>query len=239
MKNGMNMAKSFLWGVLSVGVVLCSVSTARSEEIPEYCSQDDSYGAKTRAYNAGALSGENLVSMMWSALREDCDRIELLESIAVSNLQRFNWSGDESDVVACRFAGYANGILAKIDELYRYCEKMCYLEGQMIGEIAAIAYCELSLAFGGLVVPDGLIRAPVQICGLQFEFACDSTFIDITFSYENILGACFIYAFDTYFEVWNQTRNNQCAYYIVEPPTETSVPPSSDVCDPAIESCVK
>jgi hypothetical protein len=237
MKNRMSMVKSFLWGVLSVGVVLCSVSTANSQEIPEYCSQDDPYGAKARAYNAGALSGGNLVSMMWSALREDCDRIELLESIAVSNLQRFNWSGDDvSEVVACRFAGYANGILAKIDELYRYCEKMCYLEGQMIGEIAAVAYCELSLAFDGLVVPDGLIRAPVQICGLQFEFACDSTFIDITFSYANPLGVCIIYAFDSYFDVWNQTRNNQCAYYIVDPP-ETSVPPFPDECDPAIQSC--
>ena len=108
----------------------------------------------------------------------------------------------------------------EIDGIYRDCAVLCYNEGVIIGELAAIVYCEISLQLGGLATADQFIRMPVQMCGFNFEFGCDINFMSLSFEYTNDLGSCEQYTWcGDYFDVWDQVRNNQCAYGIGNPPT--------------------
>jgi hypothetical protein len=240
MKNSMSSNKLFLCGLTTIGIVLSSVSIARSQEsekIPKFCSQDDPYGAKERAYNAGEMSGEALVARMWDILGNDCDELELLSSIALSNFSHFALPEAPSSTVACRYGGYIKGLLAKLYEAYRYCEEqycyendqyrcdeLCSSEGEWIGEITATAYCELSIALLGLemcenkadcLIRTPVIRPPIPICGLNSEFACDVAYTYQTTVYENPNGACYYYCYDGYFSnAWDQVRRDTCTYHI-------------------------
>ena len=205
-------ARSVLLFLVIVFSTMESVAFA-DDEMPASCTG----GYEEIAYNAGWTSGSNLVAMAW-AMVNDCSRIEYFEYVIKSNIDRLTVPPWASPDVACRYAGYVNGTMHAIYDIYQECEIRCYNDGTIIGEFSAKMYCDLSLAFNGLSLDDDFIRAPVQLCGYNFEFACDFTFMYVTFTYSNALGFCEPYTRDPYFEVWDQARNNQCAYDIIYPP---------------------
>ena len=217
-------ANKIRYQIVKLFLVACIITletAVSADEVPEMC--EGPY--ETMFYNAGVATGQNLVDMAWNMI-DDCDKIEYFESVIVSLLERLAPPENASLTVLCRYAGYAKGIMSRIDDIYTGCEVICYNEGMIIGELAAIAYCEISLQLGGLDTADQFIRMPVQMCGFNFEFGCDIKFMSLTFEYTNIYGSCEQYTwYGDYFEVWDQVRNNQCAYGIedpspVEPPEE-------------------
>ena len=207
----------FVYVFLITLSLMMNTAASAQDDIPESCTGN----YERIAYNAGLASGTSIVSMAWNSV-DDCDNIELFETIVTSIVDRLTLPENSSTTVACRYAGYINGIMAAINDIYRECEALCYYEGVLIGDFAAKAYCDLSLAIGGLSEADDFIRAPVQLCGFNFEFACDVTFLFTTLTYFNVIGYCEQYTYGAYYDVWDQVRNNQCAYDIVLlPPFET------------------
>jgi hypothetical protein len=211
MKKFTDKTKKWRTCFLLVAMIYSFASTAVADDIPASCT--GTY--ETQAYKAGLMSGTNIVEMAWARL-DNCDLVERFETIVINILQSMKLPENASTVTACRYAGFANGIIEEVDNIYRYCEGLCYYEGEIIGKLVATVYCELSISLGGLVTADEFIRSPVQICGFHFEFACDVTYLFDTMTYVNGFGSCDEYTYGEYFEVWDQVRNNQCAYNIQE-----------------------
>lgn len=211
MKQFIDKTKKWYACFLLVTMICLFGSTAVAYEIPNSCT--GTYEAQ--AYNSGLMSGTNIVQMAWARL-DNCDLIERFETIVVNILENMQLPPQASSVVACRYAGFANGIIQEVDNIYDYCQGLCYYEGEIIGQLVATAYCELSISLGGLMTADEFIRSPVRICGFHFEFACDVTFLFDTMTYANAFGTCEEYTYGDYYDVWDQVRNNQCAYNIQE-----------------------
>lgn len=211
-------------GLLVTGFVLSS-STAQAA--------DCTVGWNKRAYNTGIPLGASIVAQAWDGIGQDCDRLEEFETIVINNLMDYVLPAYASDYTVCRYDGYIEGMLQAIDDLYMACGEECAIEGAMIGEISAIAYCQLSYAFGGLVDPDDFTRLPVMFCGQVFQTNCDLSFNTVTRAYvddgwDDPLtqyvneGACFLYTDEgivldetgapMWEGVWNEVRNIQCAY---------------------------
>lgn len=173
---------------------------------------------ESRGYRGGEMAGKSLIRSAWRSVR-DCDRMETFEDIVTRTLDRYSLPASATPYSVCRYSGMVNGMLDQLDEQFLECQAQCFEEGRISGEIAAIAYCELSIALGGLSTADDFIRMPVRMCGLNFEIGCDLEFMDVTLLYANPGGTCEPYTRDRYYEVWDQTRHNQCAY---EPELEAS-----------------
>lgn len=184
------------------------------DEVPDSCNGS----IEKQAYNSGFLSGSSIVEMAWLKL-DQCDLVERFETIVLNILASMAIPEGSSTYVACRYAGFANGVMAEVDKVYQYCQGLCYYEGEIIGQMVAETYCMLSLALGGLATADDFIRAPVQICGFHFELACDVTYLFETITYVHPItyGICEPYTHGDYWVVWDQVRNNQCAYNIMPP----------------------
>jgi len=193
-------------------VCLPEVTPTNEIEVPPICDESD---WNRSGYIAGVVTGQNLLTSAWLKIKT-CDLIERFESIVMPLVFRLEPLNDASLYTACRYSGYRNGIMSAMDSLYRCCEETCYRDGEIIGEIVATMYCELSLMLNGLATAEEFVRAPVQLCGFNFEFACDITFLYETMSYVNDIGACFPYTIEPHYEVWDQVRNNSCAYKIEE-----------------------
>ncbi len=112
----------------------------------------------------------------------------------------------------CRFAGMVAGMESQVGGLFNSCADACFLEGQFVGEIAAIAYCELSILLRGLGLDELLIRGPVATCGFTFEVGCDANLETTALNYSNPFGRCLPYVRAPFAQVFDQARNNQCAY---------------------------
>jgi hypothetical protein len=199
-------------GVPILVACLGAALPAGAQELPAACSAT----RNAQAYQAGVLGGASLVRQAWAAIR-DCDRIELLESVVQAGLRRSVPTSSPTPYLQCRFAGMVNGAMAETEGLFYQCADACYMEGQFVGEIAAFAYCELSILLGGLALADDFIRGPVQTCGLGFEIACDTNFVTTAMTYSNASGSCTPYTRNPFVAVFEQTRENQCAYVPIDP----------------------
>jgi hypothetical protein len=104
----------------------------------------------------------------------------------------------------------------------------------LIGEISALAYCEMSFALGGLATGGEFVRAPVPFCGSVYQIGCDLSFKAVTRGYVDDMwddpetpdvheGICAKYTDrgdildpatgkPMWEPVWNQVRETQCAY---------------------------
>ena len=150
--------------------------------------------------------------MAWNGIRNDCDRIDYFLGVIEDNVSRLTLPAHARDFVICRYTGAVDGVYEQLDNLYGECGDTCFMEGEIIGEMAGEVYCELSLALGGLEVADRFIRGPVRTCGFNFETGCDSAYMGTTINFENGLGRCEPYTINEYENVWDETRNNQCYY---------------------------
>jgi len=200
--------------------VLFSSTAARAQTPPAACSAT----RDASAYYAGYLTGGSFVRQAWSGVMNDCDRIEAVELAVATALRRSLPTTSPTTYLQCRFAGLAQGAMGEVDGLFATCADQCYLEGQFVGEIAAITYCELSILLQGLGIADLLIRGPVQTCGLSFEIACDANFETTAIGYRNPFGQCLPYVRAPYSEVFEQARYNQCAYEPIEPEYDSIEP---------------
>jgi hypothetical protein len=186
------------------------------------------------AYNTGLAIGVGIVSLAWDVIHEDCDRLEEFETVIMNNLMRFELPPRVGQYTTCKYSGLVEGVLQTIDECYIQCGEQCAEEGNLIGEIAAIAYCQLSFALDGLATAEEFVRLPVQFCGEVFQIACDLKFNTVTRAYVDDTwddpetpdvneGMCVRYTDDgdildpqtgkpMWKPVWNQVRDIQCAY---------------------------
>lgn len=179
-----------------------------STPVPATCSATPQ---ATSAYRTGLRLGERIVTTSWSRVN-DCDRVEYFLSIVEDNVSRLTLPPNASNSTICRYTGTVDGVYNMLDQLYGTCADQCFLDGEFAGEISGEVYCELSIALGGLAAADDFLRGPVQVCGLNFEIGCDSAFIGTTVSYANSEGVCEPFTEGEFFDVWDQARNNQCAY---------------------------
>lgn len=199
------------------------VETVYANDIPPGC---QSAYAKRR-YEMSLRSGENLAKQAWSKIsaQNGCLELENFTDIVVGNVERLTLYPRASAAVICTYTGTVDGIYNQLDKIWDTCQTDCAEEGRLTGEFAAQVYCDLSIALNGLENADEFMRGPVQICGLEFENACDAEFIywslgypdpyDMTIPVED--RACLLYTEDKFEDVWNQTRINQCAFNPIDP----------------------
>jgi len=191
--------------------------TSWLDNIPASCNPEQPEGTlfeapELRSYRAGYRQGEYLVNAAWNRV-SNCDEIETFETLVMNSVSRYTLNEGASLSTVCRYSAVITAILDGIDSLYWDCEELCTQDGELAGDISGQAYCELSIALGGLAEADDFIRGPVQICGLAFEIACDQTFEVVTTSYSNDDGECVVYTEGEFEAVWRQAQNNQCAYW--------------------------
>ena len=178
-------------------------------------------GLAASSYKTGQKLGKTMVKSAWHNV-DDCDRIDQFLEILEGNVSRLTLKAGASNSTVCRYTGTVDGVYEELDTLYGTCADQCFLDGEFAGQLSAEVYCELSIALGGLAEADDFLRGPVAICGLNFEIGCDSAFIGVSLEYSNPDGVCATYTEGDYETVWDQARNNQCAYVIEEPNPLTS-----------------
>jgi hypothetical protein len=117
------------------------------------------------------------------------------------------------------YSGWVAAMQEELDTILATCADSCFQEGTFMGELAAIAYCELAIALDGLGLDDLFIRGPVDVCGLTFEVGCDERFQSTGLSYfSQVQGvACGQYTRGPHLTVFRRTQHNQCAYNPLEP----------------------
>ena len=190
----------FNYYIITAIFLLINGKVLANDEIPESCT--GTY--EQIAYEAGKASGESIVNMAWNMLN-DCDQVDYFKTIVLDIVSRLTLPANVPTAVTCRYAGYISGTMKRTRAIYRECRCLCYREGEIIAQIVAKAYCDLSIALGGLAALDEyIIREPVDMCGFNYQFACDINFMFTTFTYSNSIGSCEPYTHPPYWWIWNQ-----------------------------------
>ncbi len=192
---------------LCAAALVAGISTGSAQAVPEGCESP----RDERAFNVGRAAGASIARQAWRSVN-DCDRVERFEDLVISVLERYAPPPAPTTYSLCRFVGVAAGIVDTLDEVFFGCTDACLLEGEFVGEISAVVYCELSIALNGLSTADAFVRGPVQVCGLSFEIGCDASFLGTAFSYVNPQGMCLPFTEGEFEPVFEQARENQCAY---------------------------
>jgi hypothetical protein len=188
------------------------VSELRQEDCLDQCSGS----REQRAYRKGWKKAVERVSRRWAKRVDDCDQVEEFADGVVEGLTEL-----EVDLAnesckwrkACRLAGLVDGGYDALDTIQANCAEICLLDGQLVGEISARRYCELAIETGGAVEAELWIRQPVNLCGFEFETACDGSFIGESTQYGNADGDCRPYTEDEFFDSWDNTRLRSCDYH--------------------------
>jgi hypothetical protein len=169
-----------------------------------------------RAFNSGVQLGTGLADAAWANVN-DCDRVDDFNDIITDDVGRYQLAPNPSNYTYCRYSGVIAGVLDELAVILDDCAGQCRAEGEIVGQISAMAYCELSLALGGLSSADAFLRGPVATCGASFQEGCDPAFDSFSQNYTNTLGACLQYTEGDYADVWDQARYYQCAYNPLPP----------------------
>jgi hypothetical protein len=196
--------------MLCVGVFFASEASWAAVPVPTDCAGT---ATSQRAYLAGYQQGLALVDRAWLTVN-NCDLLETFSDIVYQNLQSFVLGGTSSYVV-CRYTGVMDGSMTEVDNLWTTCGGDCCDEGILLGQLAGEMYCQLSIMLHGLANPDMFARRPVHMCGYAFQGCCDANFVGTTL----IDPTCSQYAYTPYYDVWDGTRNIQCAYTPPDPVT--------------------
>jgi hypothetical protein len=211
---------------------LCLGGAANAAEPPEECEG----GRKERFFKFGYLKGVSLVDQAWAGSGDDPCRSEELEDFVDEVIASFGAGAPPSnspETALCYYAGSYAGVGDRAFSVLDECCMECCLMGNMIGEMAAIFYCELSLQLGGLGLDEWLIELDVALCGDAFTECCEAMFDEISAAFPSAEDPqCLPYtpsnpdddcppytpaAIDMkrggeYDEVYCQARHNQCVY---------------------------
>lgn len=209
--------------LVTMGALLSSETALANQDPPPSCSSDSSQ----RMWTTGVRTGGYVINFLWHTIERDCDRLADFETLIYENLDRFDLTGANNDTL-CHFGGHVFGIDEALGFVFDQCSASCFQEGEIAGSASAKAYCDLSIALGGLSDADSYLRAPVQLCGSLFQTSCDLTFITSTRSYTDSAGfACEPYTdlgpdvepapegdgIPDYLGPWDAFRNEFCGYH--------------------------
>lgn len=192
---------------LLLTALVSSVPTlAEAQDVPVAC---DDNGRAERFFNLGVRKGRNLAAQAIAGIVgcPDLEEVIELRDTARAIVDALEVPPGASLAVQCHFQGQAAGLVAAILELQAECEGTCIADGQFIGEISALLYCELSIALGGLVEVELFERLATDACGAAFQLACD-----VTFETEAVdILECVPFTEGTFTGVFLEVKNNQCA----------------------------
>jgi hypothetical protein len=189
-------------------LLLCSFS-ASAQDVPTQCT-----GINAKAFLDGKKLGPSLVRQAWNGFAGGCAKIEEFADKVSAAFAKPNVVAP-TQFTECRYLGWVQGALEQVDTFFTTCADTCFVEGEFVGALVADTYCQLSIAFGGLATADEFIRGPVEVCGLSFETACDSTYLTKTVGFPG--GQCVPFTRAPFTAVYQQTQHNQCAYDPIPP----------------------
>jgi hypothetical protein len=181
---------------------------------PELCELSCTSGSALAAYRDGWQAGRRRIQRAWRKT-DDCDALDGFLDRASARLEALLVQRDSTELSTdrrCRVSGKFDGGLAALEDLQVRCDDACVMGGALVGEAAAVAYCELAIETGGVVEVDEWLRGPVNLCGLGHEVTCDGVFIGETTAYRSASGVCAPYTDGVYEEMWDRSRERSCDY---------------------------
>ncbi len=206
----MNIPKS-PWFAAALASSTVYIPIARAQDaLPSECSQRN----LARVYENAYRRGERAVDKAARKLDDSCTQVEALQAELLDRLgQWIPQSGNGKGTPVCIAKGLTAGIYDALALLEMQCFGVCFMDGEFVGELAGTLYCELSLRFGGLGMPDMLSPPRSSPCGDRFEAACFETYTVTTQSYQDDRGrACSPYVAGAFEDVWLSTGREQCMY---------------------------
>lgn len=168
----------------------------------------------TTAYQRGFRRGWKSVQRAWDRHGDDCDETEAFVDRVTERIEHAQQrcdADDDSTYRRCRIAGATAGAFAALEQIQLACDDRCMLDGELVGQVAATTYCELAIG-GAPLEAEAWVRGPLNQCGLQYEVACDSSFIGTSIDYANPQGQCEPFTEGAFATVWDRTRLKACDY---------------------------
>jgi hypothetical protein len=167
-------------------------------------------------YRRGWQRGHAAVSRDWDRRGENCRRAEDFIELVIERVEGAQRQGD-SDVNQkahrrCRGAGVLDGAYAALATIQTLCDQVCFLDGEMVGTIAAATYCEMAMDADGPLDAAEWVRGPLDACGFSYETACDGSFIGESIDYDGTAGACAPFTTGVHETPWHNTRERACDY---------------------------
>jgi hypothetical protein len=202
-------SKKFLLSlIVSAAALLMTASTAfATTPEPEL---DCSTGRNKRGYDAGVLVGGSIVRQAWNGIGQDVSRVdEFVTKVraAVRTAIR-NLPDDATDYVLCRAKGLAQGTCDELGEIQDEVGAVCFLDGQVWGDLSADLYCALSIEFEGQDVLGLLPVTPDSLCGENFVEGCQSQFEISSLAY----AGCPLYVAAPWDDVFADWQVGVCIY---------------------------
>jgi hypothetical protein len=208
----------------TLALSLCLAGVANAVEPPDECVG----GRNETFFDLGVVKSISLVNQAWASLGDDQCRSDKLAEFVEIVIAAFEAAGPDPDsvvpeTVLCHWAGSYAGSVERASFLVNQCSGTCCYEGNMIGEMAAIFYCNLSIALGGIGHDQWLVDVNITLCGEEFVRCCEKEFDRLTPIYPSegdpqclpYTQSPFSYPPDA--GVYEETRHNQCVYEVETP----------------------
>jgi hypothetical protein len=186
-----------------------SPAAADTPDTPALCDT----AREVRFFVLGVRKGRNLAESAIARATDpadvcdDLDAIDDLREIIAAIVDDIDVPVGASEPTQCHVLGQIAGLLAEITELQDECGDLCIADGQLIGEISAFLYCELSIALGGLELTELFERLATDACGVRFQVACDTKFEQVATGDPE----CLPFTEGAFGPVYLEAQNNQCA----------------------------
>jgi hypothetical protein len=201
-----------LVGLVIAGLCACFTSTASAQAVPALCNTT----REVRQFLLGVRKGRNLAQQAIAAVEEssdedelcqDLEAIDLLQDIIQGTVDNIVIPPGASEAAVCHVQGQVAGLVAEVIDLQDTCVDTCVADGQFIGQVSALLYCDLSVALGGLELAELFERLATTVCGEAFEDACDAAF----FATATTRASCVPFTIAPFTAVFDEVQNNQCA----------------------------
>jgi hypothetical protein len=195
-----------------LGVVCCIMSFSKVSSscfIPRMC-QDSK---NLPAYDLGYLKGKNIIDSAWNGIDQDCSELlgcDGFKKTVVSAVNSLFLMPGASEFVVCHYQGYIRGAIERLKEIEYLCAH-CVMDGELVGHLAAIFYCQLSFAFRGLSVESDMMKDAFFLCNQSMVESCFETFVTTASNFTNIFGmSCAPYTQGEYSTVFDHVKESQC-----------------------------
>jgi hypothetical protein len=179
--------------------------------VPLRC-QDD---FNVRPYNLGLEKGRLRVENEWYNVEQNCTAITAtpdFKNAVMEIVNDLSIPPNSIDFVVCHVYGYMNGIADALREIDADCPLQCLMDGELVGKLAAMMYCELAIGFGGIPSSD-FTTGILSVCSPVFTDDCESSFDDVTIDYSDVFGIeCAPYTLPPYEIIMQTDKQNQCVF---------------------------
>jgi hypothetical protein len=167
------MSKKLLLSLtIMAGVLFVAVSPALATPL------DCSTGRNLTQYNGGRTLGMSIARQAWQSVGRNPDRFEEAADAVRSAVTGAiaNLPNTASELVKCRAKGMSQGVCDGLSDIQDEVSSVCFLDGQMWGELSGDIYCALATEFGGADLFELLPVAPTNLCGTNFVEGCTGEF---------------------------------------------------------------